>query len=44
MNKFETPTLDVEKLTIAEVIATSTCPDDCGSYVECLNESGGWSL
>lgn len=35
MKLFETPTIDVEKLYIADVIATSYCDSDCSEYDEC---------
>lgn len=35
MKLFETPTIDVEKLYIADVIATSACDVDCDGYVPC---------
>lgn len=35
MKLFENPTIDVEKLNIADIIATSACDVDCDGYEPC---------
>ena len=35
MKTFNAPAIDIEKLNVADVIATSTCDEDCDGYEPC---------
>ena len=35
MKTFNAPAIEIEKLNIVDVIATSGCEEDCADYVEC---------